>query len=74
MYFDLKVESISSMGIERAALVATFFTSSGNKVWISMVFDDNSIVMAWGMSREEKEEKKFAIWLKQSRNDGGVVG
>jgi hypothetical protein len=41
VYCDLKVESISSMGIERAVLVATFFTSSGRMIGISMLYKGN---------------------------------
>jgi hypothetical protein len=37
VYCDLKVESIWSAGIERAAEVATPFTSSGSKVRISIL-------------------------------------
>jgi hypothetical protein len=36
VYCDLKVASIWSAGIERAAVVATLFTSSGVKVRISI--------------------------------------
>lgn len=39
VYCDLKVESILSAGIERTAVVATLFTSSGSKVRISILMN-----------------------------------
>jgi hypothetical protein len=38
VYSDLKVASISSAGIDRALFVATFLTSSGRTLRISMMY------------------------------------
>ena len=45
MYCDLNVASISSIGIDRAVLVAISLTSSGVMVFISIVTIEKVIVV-----------------------------
>ncbi len=57
VYCDLKVASISSAGIERAVFVATFLTSSGRMLRISMMF----VIECWiyrGLSNVTQECNK----------------